>query len=113
MMTEPLMSARAEPKFEAEPKCLVQHSANIIVVGTGSGNQLAISSGRMVKIDSSKRSVKSKPLRQDPATIGPKVSSTAIEQGVLESDILKVIVVMSSIPLLQVKPTTVGRAKRP
>ena len=42
---------------------------------------------------SSKRRVKSKPPRQDLATIGPKVSSTAIEQGVLESDIMEVIMV--------------------
>ena len=47
----------------------------------------------MVKTASSKRSVKSKPPRQGLATTGPKVSSTAIEQDVLESDIIEVITV--------------------
>lgn len=42
---------------------------------------------------SSKRRVKSKPPRQVPATIGPKLSSTTIEQCVLESGIMVVIMV--------------------
>jgi hypothetical protein len=49
-------------------------------------NARAIPRGKIVKTLSSKRSVKSKPVRQELATVGPNVSSTVIEQGVPGSD---------------------------
>lgn len=93
MMAEPSTSAGAEPGFEAETIYLTHNSANNRRILDGSSSSPAIPRGRMVKIASSKRRVKSKPPRQEPATIGPKLSSTEIEQCVLESDIMEVIMV--------------------
>lgn len=47
--------------------------------------------GSRVRIDSSNKRVKSKPLRQDAVTTGPKTSSSATEHGALESDVTAMI----------------------
>lgn len=90
MMTEPLMSADAEPEFETWPRYLKNNLSKRWFYLIGSGDLQAIPNGKMVKMASSKRSVKSKPPRQEQSTTGPKVSSTVIEQVVLESDMIEV-----------------------